>query len=43
MSAAAEVLHGTIRAILTRRSATMDNGRPAEEHSPASEQGELAA
>ena len=41
--AAAQVSHGTIRAILTRGSATMDNGRPTEEQPPDSEPGELAA
>jgi DNA-directed RNA polymerase specialized sigma24 family protein len=43
IAAAAQVSHGTIRAILTRGTTIPDNGQRAEEQAPDSELGELAA
>ena len=43
IAAAAEVSHGTVRAILTRGSTIKDNGRAAEPQSVDRERGELAA
>lgn len=43
IAAAAQVSHGTIRALLTRASTITDNGRPAEEQPLESEPDELAA
>jgi DNA-directed RNA polymerase specialized sigma24 family protein len=43
IAAAAEVSHGTVRAILTRATATMDNGRADEEQPPDSEAGDIVA
>ena len=43
IAAAAQVSHGTVRAILIRASAITDNGQPAEERPSDAEPGELAA
>ena len=43
IAAAAQVSHGTIRAILTRGTTITDNGQRAEEQAPDSELGEIAA
>ena len=43
IAAAAQVSHGTVRAILTRGTAITDNGRSGELRSADSEPGELAA
>jgi len=43
IASAAEVSHGTVRAILTRATTTAHNGHAAEPQSPESEAGELAA
>ena len=43
IAAAAQVSHGTVRAILTRGSTITDNGQPAEAQPPDSERDEIAA
>jgi DNA-binding NarL/FixJ family response regulator len=43
IAVAAQVSHGTVRAILTRASSITDNGRPAQEQPPDSEPDEIAA
>jgi DNA-directed RNA polymerase specialized sigma24 family protein len=43
IAAAAQVSHGTVRAILTRATTTMHHGHRAEPQSPEREAGELAA
>jgi DNA-directed RNA polymerase specialized sigma24 family protein len=43
IAAAAQVSHGTVRAILTRATTTMHHGHAAEPQSPEREAGELAA
>ena len=43
IAAAAQVSHGTVRAILTRSSTATDNGHAAEQQSPDSERDEIAA